>query len=108
MDFNDQIRNQISEGREVVERPVRDVEDEIYDIGGTQDIAVSRQEDILRAQESKQTLDAQRQEFDEFADDNPDLLITQDDGSQITMRQLQKELADDEKFLNEVNVCAVG
>ena len=65
-------------------------------------------EELLRRADSPERIAAEETNFNALAEANPNLKITREDGSQVTLSQLVDEFAEDERVLNEIRTCGLG
>lgn len=65
-------------------------------------------EALLKRVESIDNQKAQNASFNQLVESDPNKVITLEDGTTKTVKQLQDEFADDETFLNEISTCAIG
>ena len=65
-------------------------------------------ESLLKRMESIDTERAQVEQFRSLVEANADEMVTLEDGTTKTLRELSEEFADDEKLLTEITTCAVG
>lgn len=63
--------------------------------------------ELLERVESVDNQKAQDVAFKQLVEQNADEVVTLEDGTTKTLRELSEEFAEDEKFLNEITTCAV-
>lgn len=51
---------------------------------------------------------AMEAEFNRMLNDNPDLVVTLEDGTQRTLREIADEFESEESFISEISSCAIG
>lgn len=73
-----------------------------------QPLTNSQTDELLKRLDSVDAEKSQATNFDQLVDIDPKKAITLEDGSTVTLRELQQQFKDDETFLNEISTCAVG
>ena len=65
-------------------------------------------DELIKRLESIDNQKAQAENFRQLVESNADTVVTLEDGTTKTLRQLSEEFADDENFITEISTCAIG